>query len=105
MCDAKFSIEVLGARSFDGYTQGETRNGWACPYFTFEQAQQIVKAHEESGHKAWCDEASDVFSFEVEPGRDLKEVDIFPAEGLNGKEFYPIGAFSWIWEEAGPIAA
>lgn len=100
MRETKFSIDSLGDRSFDGYTQGETWNGWACPYFTFEQAQQLVRAYEENGLEARYNEVSDAFSFELDAGGDLKEVDTFPAEEINGRKFYPIGAFCWIWEEA-----
>lgn len=42
--------------------------------------------------KAWYDEASDAFSFEVDSGGDLKEVATFPAEDVDGQKFYPIGA-------------
>jgi hypothetical protein len=95
---ATFSLEPLGDRTFDGYTTGDTWNGWACPRFTFVQAQRLVKAYEENGLKAWYDEVADAFSFEVKAGNDLKEVDTFPVEELDGKQFYPVGAFCWIWE-------
>lgn len=98
MREAKFSLEVLGEKCFDAFTQGETWNGWACPYFTFDQAQQLVKAFQERGVKAWYDEHSDAFTFEVEGGETVKEVDTFQAEEVNGKKFYPIGAFCWIWD-------
>jgi hypothetical protein len=98
MRETKFSIDLLGDRNLDGFTQGETWNGWACPLFTFEQAQQLVKAYEENGLKAWYDEASDAFSFEVDAGGDLKEVDTFPAQEVEGRKFYSIGAGCWIWE-------
>ena len=45
--EAKFVIEPLGETVFDGYTQDEDWNGWACPYFTFEQAERIVEAYSE----------------------------------------------------------
>jgi len=96
---ATFSIEVLGDRSFDGYTLGETWNGWACPYFIFDQAQQLVRAYKENGVKAWYDETSDVFSFEVDAGDDFKKTDAFPAKEIEGQKFYPIGASCWIWKD------
>jgi hypothetical protein len=48
-----FTIEVYGDVRFQGFTQDETWNGWACPYFTFEQAQRIVEAHQRFGLLAW----------------------------------------------------
>ncbi len=92
---AKFIIDTFGNEAFDGFTLDETWNGWARPYFTFEQAQRIVEAHRSHGDKAWYDEAEDVFSFEM--GED--EVDSFPAETIEGRKLYPIGTGCWIWEE------
>lgn len=100
MRETKFSTDPLGNRIFDGFTQDENWNGWACPYFTFDQAQQIVQAYQENGMKAWYDGASDAFSFEIDAGEGEKEIDTFPSQEMNGKKVYPIGAFCWIWEEA-----
>lgn len=100
MRQTKFMTDPLGTRIFDGFSQDESWNGWACPYFTFDQAQQIVKAYQENGIKAWYDEASDAFSFEVDAGGGIKEVDTFASNEVDGKKLYPIGAFCWIWEEA-----
>ena len=93
---ARFAIESLGDEVFEGFTQGETWNGWARPYFTFKQAQRIVEAHRARGAKAWYDEAQYAFGFEISPD----EVDAFPGEVVEGQTLYPIGAGCWIWEEA-----
>lgn len=95
-----FSMDSLGDVRLDGFTVSETWNGWACPLFTFEQAQQLVKAYQEAGLRAWYDEDSDAFSFEVDLGGELKEIDTFPAEEIDGKKFYPVGSSCWIWEES-----
>ena len=92
----KFIMDTFGDVIFEGFTQGETWNGWARPYFTFEQAQQIVAAYNSQGGQASYDNAEDVFSFKF--GED--EIDIFPAESIKGQKLYPIGAGCWIWEEA-----
>ncbi|HEY9285892.1 MAG TPA: hypothetical protein VIP46_20755 [Pyrinomonadaceae bacterium] len=97
--EAKFMLEPLGEKVFDGYTRGENWNGWACPYFTSDQARQLVRAYEEKGLRAWYDEDSDAYSFEVEAGAGVKETDTFPAEDVEGLRLYPIGASCWIWEE------
>ncbi len=45
LLEGKFSTDLTGEDSFfDGFTKGETWNGFACPYFTFEQGQRIVEA-------------------------------------------------------------
>lgn len=102
--ETRFSIDTLGDRLFDGFTKGEEWNGWACPYFTFEQAQTLVQAYKEVGKKAWYDEASDAFSFEVEGGEET-DIDTFPAEEISGRRVYSVGAFCWIWEDESKWAA
>lgn len=92
---AEFVIDTFGSEAFDGFTLGETWNGWARPYFTFEQALRILEAHHSRGQKGWYDESEDAFSFEMGEG----EVDSFPAESIEGRKLYPIGAGCWIWEE------
>lgn len=59
---ATFTIDSLDGENFSGFTLGGNWNGWACPYFTFEQARRIVEAHRSKGQKAWYDEARDVFA-------------------------------------------
>ena len=95
MRPGKFTIDTFGDAVFDGFTTGETWNGWAHPHFTALQAQRIVEAHNAQGGKAWYDDAQDAFSFEM--GED--EVDTFPAETIEGKKYWPVGAGCWIWEE------
>lgn len=95
MRKAQFLIDLYGDKVFDGYTQGETWNGWACPYFTFEQAERLVQAHSEKGFRAWYDADSDAFSFEIEASDDI---DSFSAQEIEGIKLYPIGTGCWIWE-------
>jgi hypothetical protein len=93
---AKFTIDTFDGEVFDGFTIGETWNGWARPYFTFEQAQRVVEAHQAHVGTASYEEGEDAFSFEMSED----EVDTFPAETVEGQKLYPIGAGCWIWEEA-----
>lgn len=92
----RFTIDTFGNEVFDGFTQGETWNGWARPYFTFEQSQRVAEAHKAQGGRASYDETQDSFTFEMDAG----DPDAFPADVVEGKKFYPIGAGCWIWEEA-----
>lgn len=99
---ADFSIETLGNVSFQGFTRGETWNGWQCPYFTRETAEQILKASERNGYRWQYDETSDTYLVQhsadptdFEPDR-FEEVKI-EIEGLETKA-YAIGAYSWAWE-------
>lgn len=95
----KFALEMLGDKIFAGYTQGEDWNGFACPYFTFEQAQLLVKAYIQSGGRAWYEIELDAFCFEVNTDEGGKIVDSYLPEEIERKKVYPIGAFCWRWEE------
>ncbi len=57
MRPAKFEMDFLGSRDFEGYTYDEDWNGFACPHFTYEQAMQIVEAWIEEGSPAKYDES------------------------------------------------
>jgi hypothetical protein len=96
----KFTIETFGDRVFEGYTNGDDWNGWACPYFTFDQAQSIVSAYHDHGWPAHYDKANDRFVFSMmHAGADEDEV-YSPMEE-DGLKLYPIGTANWIWEEEG----
>lgn len=82
---------------FNGFTQGETWNGWACPFFTHDEAQKIVTAHKEHGLNAYYDQESDGFAFEVESSGD--DYDIFSSVEVANMKLYPVGTGCWIWEE------
>jgi len=95
----KFTIDTLGERVFDGYTNDEDWNGWACPYFTQEQAQSIVAAYHEQGWPAHYDQTNDQFVFSMKhAGGDEDEV-YSPVKEEEGLKLYPIGTANWIWEE------
>ena len=92
-----FVIDSLPGCLFAGFTQGDTWNGWACPFFTRDEAQKIVAAHKENGQNAYYDSKSDAFAFEVaSSGGDY---DIFTGIEAESVKLYPIGARCWIWEE------
>jgi len=98
----KFKLESLGCETFDGFTRDEDWNGWDCPYFTFEQAQKVLKNYNElrqiigQNNLAQYDLATDAFIF---PAGDEDETEVFAAINENGQKYYPVGAFCWIWEE------
>lgn len=100
---ANFTNDALGYIHFNGYTKGESWNGWDCPYFNFEQAQQILKEYNEiqtiinSDAIAYYDNLADAFVF---PTSSTDEPEIYQAIFENNEKYYPVGAFSWIWEES-----
>lgn len=106
MRKAKFKIESLGYETFDGFTKDEEWNGWACPYFTFDQAQKVLKQfnlfREITGQKhfAFYDEQVDAFVF---PANGEDDPEVFAAVSENGEKYYLVGTFCWIWEENKPV--
>ena len=99
MREAKFSHESLGDSEFRGYTRDESYNGFACPYFGYDQAILILQAWLEHGLAANYDENTDEFVFEVSGGEAGNEFQRFGAIYADGVKIYPIGVFEWIWEE------
>lgn len=98
----KFTIDTLEGQTFSGYTLGEEWNGWACPYFTFEQANKLletyrsIKTYEGKSLRAYYELDKDVFCFEVDSYDEMLE---FSPVEVEGKKLYPIGVGDWIWEE------
>lgn len=97
----QFRNDVLGFDSFEGYTKGESWNGWDCPYFTFEQSQKVLQSYNQLRSilgeiQAYYDVGTDAFIF---PAED--EPEIYKAITEEGEKYYPIGGFVWIWEASG----
>ena len=86
-----FQIEALGERTFIGYTEGGSWNGWAVPFFAFAQAIAIAEAMI-SYSTAYYDGDADEFVFDDEEER-------FGSVQIDGLTLYGIGAGSWTWEE------
>jgi hypothetical protein len=94
----KFSFEGL-EESFTGWTDGKNWNGWAMPRFEFADAQRLIAALAQDGGK--YDPGADAFITMMEasePENWCAEIIDLPDGGTV--KVYPIGAGSWIWEEA-----
>ena len=103
---SRFLIEDVQG-PYEGYTNGETWNGWAVPYFEFEVARRVaadyVRAEEGGdmpGASARYDEWQDAFvlndpCYEDEAAYGALKIEVNRTE----VEVYPIGAREWTWEE------
>lgn len=90
-----FVMDALYGYVFSGFTKGEEWNGWACPYFTREQAEDIVNIHcKVLNASARYDGDGDKFVFEFSD-----ETEEYPMVIVDGEKLYPIGSHVWIWEE------
>lgn len=85
-------------KKYRGWTTGQRWNGWAMPFFEFEEATKYAK---DSGNTVY-DPARDAFVTKRED-LDEEEVDeatVILVKGRGALKVYPIGAGSWIWSEA-----
>jgi hypothetical protein len=95
MRKAKFTLESLNNEYFSGYTNDEKWNGWACPYFSFEESARLVHVHNELlDIRSSYQQLTDHFVFEFSDG-----VEEYGSIFLEGQKFYQIGSGAWIWEE------
>lgn len=87
---------------YEGYTNEDHWNGWACPWFTYDVAKEIM--HEYNAH---CDgnymvysSREDMFAI-VQDNGDIEE---FKGEDIQTEDgvlhLYPIGTACWIWDDA-----
>ena len=108
-----FEIEPLEGQAFEGFTEGQRWNGWACPLFTRDESDRLVGAWNALGYKADYDSAADMYRFAPidrfgDPDPDLsdeEEAEHFGSFVVDGMTLYPIGAGAWIWEEVQDAAA
>lgn len=93
MRTTRFTIDSLNG-IFEGYTLDENWNGWAVPYFTYEQALLVLAACQQADQHGLYDSTNDRFVFAFKD-----EDENYEAEDINGMKVYPIGARNWIWED------
>lgn len=106
-----FAIESIQG-PYLGYTDGDSWNGWATPYFEFDVAERIAEDYvrlpermklrdiEPGDYRAGYDEAEDAFLF-YEPVNDDEAYYYAQTIAVEGREVkaYAIGAYEWTWEE------
>lgn len=93
---------------FDGYTLGEEWNGFACPYFTLQQAETLMRyqnaqSQSEFGTDAmFYDATRDAYAVRF-PDDPARPADYYVGEDLDTADgrlhVYPIGHSAWIWYE------
>lgn len=100
MRKSAFAIDA-SPHAYIGYTSGRTWNGWATPYFPFEEAQNLqAEFSEGAGSPMLYDATNDKFILKYEDDDEpyiWKGEDIQTVDGI--KHLYGIGAYSHIWDE------
>ena len=49
--NSSFTIDSIPEQMFEGYSDGDTWNGWACPYFERMVAEKVLRASEANGYR------------------------------------------------------
>ena len=100
MRKTRFVIDC-NEKTYEGYTDGRLWNGWECPWFTKEVADEMMRDFINDGGKAEYDSETDCYIFQTEGGWD--QPDVFDGYDVNTEDgsmhLYPIGAWCWIWDE------
>ena len=95
--ESNFQIDSLGDEEFAGFSVGDSWNGFACPYFTYEQAQVIVRAFHRNGWHAVYDIEADQFEFSN--AGNISDIEVYQGILIGQDKVYPVGAYCWIWSE------
>lgn len=87
--------------AYIGYTSGRLWNGWATPYFTYEEAQRLQADFNQNAESPMLyDVTKDEFRVKYDGDDEpyiWKGEDIQTVDGI--KHLYGIGAYSHIWDE------
>lgn len=92
-----FSLEGIEDTVFEGYSTGDMWNGWECPLFSFEVAQQLMTIFNKLGLDNMIYKPD---SFICKNLEDLPESESFEGIMVEDQKLYPIGAYCWCWREA-----
>jgi len=84
------AVSLHDEPSFECYLSEDKWNGWACPYFTKEQADKLIAGLPE--YLRW-----DGLHIIADLGDDIPEK--YSPEMIDGESYWPVGAFGWTWSE------
>lgn len=96
----KFYIDGVGPE-FDGYHDPSVLwNGWECPFFTKEVADEITKTFTDESVTFEYDEAGKKYIITWN-GEDTEEVPMTRRETVDGElDLFPLGYYGWCWNKA-----
>lgn len=93
-------------KSYRGWTTGQRWNGWAMPFFEFDEAMRYAKDSQESAGDTGAssthyDPQRDAFVTHREDfdEDEVDEATVILVKGRGALKVYPIGAGSWTWSE------
>ena len=95
-----FTLDAFEKKLFHGFTNGQLRNGFACPLFTLQEGLRLAafnNATDFCGHLEY-NPKKNAFLF-VEKTSDAADPTVFSAVEVDGQTLYPIGAAGWSWSQ------
>lgn len=99
MRKTRFVIDT-NEQTYEGYTDGRLWNGWECPWFTKEVADEMMRDLNKEGVETEYHHKTDSYIIKSE---DWDEPDVFDGRDIITEDgpmhLYPIGAACWIWDE------
>ncbi len=102
------SVEVYAEwfeKKYRAWVTGQKWNGWAMPFFEFDEAMKYATDSQKEGTGAGMtqyDPARDAFvTLRDDPEEtEVDEATVILVKGRGALKVYPIGAGSWTWSEA-----
>lgn len=100
----KSKFEIDDTPQFEGYTAGHSWNGWDCPYFTKEVANQIAEFMENDNNMHfYYQENFDRYIILFTHDTVVEEPEVYEGTTItvDGEEIkvYPLGNGSWCWTD------
>jgi hypothetical protein len=92
-------------KKYRGWSSGQRWNGWAMPFFEFDEAMRYAKDSQEGGDgpgSTRYDPARDAFVTQRDDPdeTEVDEATVILVKGRGALKVYGIGAGSWTWSEA-----
>lgn len=95
---ADFCIDMT-EEVFHGFSDGDTWNGFACPYFEYSEAVRVLQTLGNQWEYVKEDKAFIVRNLADPDDLEPEEFEVISIV-VDGRtiEVYAIGAYSWIWD-------
>src|SRR5262249_26839777 len=84
--------------AFEGWSDGQLWNGWEKPRFEFAVCREILRWM--GDERARFEDAADAFVTVADEEQERWSAEEITISDGSRMKVYPLGAGSWIWEEA-----
>lgn len=101
----KETFTIDGDIYAEGITNGVRWNGWECPYFEYEEAIKILQTQDTKDNT--LENRCTYYEISADENHIIESsIDGISASDViffEGKKYYPIGRFCWVWSIAPKI--